>query len=100
MAENKDFSVCRRCGRKLRSKDSRALGYGPTCYKQIKLLGSRRALFEMKKEDNSMIDPVDVNRKLFELEKRLTEAVHRINYLEAKSSALEAEIKKLKYMIN
>ena len=30
----KEYEICKRCGRKLRSKESKILGYGPNCYKK------------------------------------------------------------------
>ena len=45
--EFKKFERCKRCGRKLKSKDSQLLGYGPGCYKkymkeQLKVIKYRR----------------------------------------------------------
>ena len=31
-AEKVDYEICKRCGRKLKSKASRELGYGPSCF--------------------------------------------------------------------
>lgn len=32
----KEYLVCIRCGRKLKSEESKQLGFGPTCYKKWK----------------------------------------------------------------
>lgn len=37
MNEKDGFEECRRCGRKLRSRRSREVGYGPVCRLRIKL---------------------------------------------------------------
>lgn len=33
--QDKPKHICRRCGRKLKSDESKALGFGPTCYKRF-----------------------------------------------------------------
>ena len=39
---NKEFSCCRRCGKKLKKLEYRLIGYGPICYKKIKNSNSKR----------------------------------------------------------
>lgn len=34
--EVKEFIYCKKCGKKLKDKRSQKLGYGPTCFKQLK----------------------------------------------------------------
>ena len=33
----KEYNVCLRCGRKLKNPEHRKLGYGPSCYKKMKI---------------------------------------------------------------
>ena len=35
MKKPKDHEYCLRCGRKLKDKDARKIGYGKTCYKKM-----------------------------------------------------------------
>lgn len=32
--KSKQYEICKRCGRKLKSQESKILGYGPSCYKK------------------------------------------------------------------
>lgn len=45
--EKVTFHSCRRCGKRLKSTDSIALGFGPTCYKRfiLSITNNRRPLF-------------------------------------------------------
>lgn len=43
----KEFEVCRRCGRKLKSKESKILGFGPNCYKKY-LKDNSCSLFKLE----------------------------------------------------
>lgn len=44
----KDRRNCKRCGRELKSEESRELGYGPVCYSKINHT-ELKPLFEMEK---------------------------------------------------
>jgi len=33
----KEYEFCLRCGRRLKNEEHKKLGYGPTCYKKIRL---------------------------------------------------------------
>ena len=44
-------TVCIRCGRKLRTPESRELGVGPTCYKKQSNANTARPLFEVERSD-------------------------------------------------
>ena len=44
-------TVCIRCGRKLRTPESRELGFGPTCYKKQGHTNIARPLFEVERSD-------------------------------------------------
>ena len=43
--EKKDHEFCLRCGRKLRNKQTREIGYGAVCLKKLQVEDSKR-LFE------------------------------------------------------
>lgn len=43
--KKKEYEYCLRCGRKLKSKDAREIGYGPKCFKKMKTDRERRRLF-------------------------------------------------------
>ena len=45
---NHDYHRCLRCGRVLKTPESRELGYGETCYKKVKLLNQSKRLFSLK----------------------------------------------------
>lgn len=45
--EIKEHEFCLRCGRKLRNKQTREIGYGAVCMKKLKVDESKR-LFETK----------------------------------------------------
>lgn len=34
MNKPKEYKYCKRCGKKLKSEESRRIGYGPTCLKK------------------------------------------------------------------
>lgn len=49
--ENKQENIvhlCRRCGRVLKSEESKALGMGPVCYEKVIKDNNCRKLFSMK----------------------------------------------------
>lgn len=51
--KEKYHKVCLRCGRKLKSEESRKLGYGAVCYKKMRLLKAGNPLFYVgSKESN------------------------------------------------
>ena len=43
---NKEYDKCLRCGRKLKTSETRKRGYGDTCWKKIKTFQKRR-LFDV-----------------------------------------------------
>lgn len=45
--ENKEYEYCLRCGRKLKTKESRLRGYGDICYKKH-LIKHKNTLFLTK----------------------------------------------------
>lgn len=61
--------ICRRCHRKLKTEESKRLGFGKTCYKKY-LARKRTYLFEMNCEENVMLNERDV-KVFYELNSRL-----------------------------
>lgn len=54
LEENKRV-FCRRCGRELKNKKAKELGFGPSCfakYMKEQALSSRKRLFVINKEEN------------------------------------------------
>lgn len=45
MKKEKDHNYCLRCGRRLKNKEARELGYGVTCYKKMKAEKEMKRLF-------------------------------------------------------
>lgn len=46
----KEYTHCLRCGRKLKNKEARKLGYGTTCFKKIQHETNKRIpLFKFKR---------------------------------------------------
>lgn len=50
MTKDKEIPLCRRCGRKLKSKDSRDRGMGLTCYNKTLREDSHKKLFTSSKK--------------------------------------------------
>lgn len=46
--EPEEHEYCKRCGRRLKSLESRMLGYGNTCYKRLSFYSMRKRLFDVK----------------------------------------------------
>jgi len=50
--------VCKRCGRKLKSEESRSRGYGSYCYRKV-AKDKKRDAEQKDKEDIEEIEPID-----------------------------------------
>jgi len=55
--EKRLYKTCRRCGRKLKSRESRLVGFGPVCYRKYLESQRKSRLFELKvyKKDKNSI---------------------------------------------
>lgn len=51
--EEQNTHICRRCGRKLKSPEAIALGFGATCYKKFLEQPKLKPLFTVKKIKNN-----------------------------------------------
>lgn len=47
-----EHPVCIRCGRKLKTEESRELGFGPTCYKKWQTESISKNLFDVELSNN------------------------------------------------
>lgn len=52
--ETKETSLCRRCGRKLRSEESKARGMGETCYKKSQSEAVHKKLYTLQTPKTSI----------------------------------------------
>lgn len=49
----RNYGQCLRCGRKLKTEESRLLGMGKTCYKKYMTENTHKKLFELKGEQTN-----------------------------------------------
>lgn len=51
-----EHPVCIRCGRKLKTEESRELGFGPTCYKKWQAESISKKIFDVEVSNNKNIE--------------------------------------------